>query len=101
MLTVELAGGRRATYETIGSGDPMMMFPGGPGLAARYLRPAAELLADRLSVTWLIRTDLVAPLPPVSPPPMTTWVTPASTKRCAPPSASSTWRSSGTPSAGR
>jgi proline iminopeptidase len=47
MPTLELAGGRRATYEIVGSGAPMMMFAGGPGLAARYLRTTAELLGDR------------------------------------------------------
>jgi proline iminopeptidase len=48
MPTLELAGRRRATYEIVGSGAPMMMFAGGPGLAASYLRTAAELLGDRL-----------------------------------------------------
>ncbi|MEA2510340.1 MAG: proline iminopeptidase [Actinomycetota bacterium] len=47
MPTLELAGGRRATYETIGRGEPLMMLAGGPGLAAAYLRTAAELLGDR------------------------------------------------------
>ena len=31
---VELGGGRRATYEGIGEGEPALMLPGGPGLAA-------------------------------------------------------------------
>jgi pimeloyl-ACP methyl ester carboxylesterase len=47
MPTLELGGGRRATYEVVGTGAPMMMFAGGPGLAASYLRTAAELMADR------------------------------------------------------
>jgi proline iminopeptidase len=47
MPTLELAGGRRATYEIVGNGAPMMVFAGGPGLAAGYLRTAGELLADR------------------------------------------------------
>lgn len=47
MATVELPNGRQATYETIGTGEPMMMFAGGPGLAAAYLRTTAELLSER------------------------------------------------------
>jgi proline iminopeptidase len=47
MPTLELAGGRRATYEIVGSGAPTMMLAGGPGLAAAYLRTTAELMADR------------------------------------------------------
>jgi pimeloyl-ACP methyl ester carboxylesterase len=65
--TVELGGGRRATYEVIGHGEPALMLPGGPGLAASYMRTTAELLAD----TW--RSYLLDPhgsggsSPPVSP----------------------------------
>ncbi|MDP9222800.1 MAG: alpha/beta hydrolase [Actinomycetota bacterium] len=47
MPTVELRDDRIASYEVVGSGDPMVMFPGGPGFAAAYIRPAAELLAER------------------------------------------------------
>jgi len=43
--TVELPGGRRATYEVIGEGEPALMLPGGPGLAAGYMRSTAELFA--------------------------------------------------------
>ena len=46
--TVELPGGRRATYEVVGSGEPALMLAGGPGLAAAYMRSTAELFAD----TW-------------------------------------------------
>jgi pimeloyl-ACP methyl ester carboxylesterase len=46
MPSVELSGGRRATYEIVGTGAPMMMIAGGPGLAASYLRTAAELMPD-------------------------------------------------------
>jgi pimeloyl-ACP methyl ester carboxylesterase len=45
--TIELSGGRRATYQVIGSGEPALMLPGGPGLAASYMRSTAELFADR------------------------------------------------------
>ena len=45
--TVELRGGRRATYQVIGDGEPALVLPGGPGLAAGYMRTAAELFADR------------------------------------------------------
>jgi proline iminopeptidase len=44
--TVELGGGRRASYEVIGDGPPAMMLPGGPGLACAYMRSTAELFAD-------------------------------------------------------
>jgi proline iminopeptidase len=45
---VELAGGRQATYEVIGEGRPSLMFAGGPGLAAEYMRGDAELFAPDL-----------------------------------------------------
>ena len=48
MATVLLAGGRRASYEVVGSGIPTLMFPGGPGFAAGYMRGDAELFADTL-----------------------------------------------------
>ena len=44
--TVELTGGRVASYEIVGSGRPTLMFPGGPGFAAAYMRSDAELFAD-------------------------------------------------------
>ncbi|MGN6380342.1 MAG: alpha/beta fold hydrolase, partial [Gaiellales bacterium] len=44
--TVELGAGRRATYEVIGSGEPALMLPGGPGYAASYMRSTAELFRD-------------------------------------------------------
>ena len=46
--TVELGGGRRASYEVIGAGPPALVLPGGPGYAASYLRSAARLFGD----TW-------------------------------------------------
>jgi proline iminopeptidase len=44
--TVELTGGRVASYEVVGSGRPTLMFPGGPGFAAAYMRTDADLFAD-------------------------------------------------------
>src|SRR5262249_48071353 len=48
MRTVELEGGRQATYEVIGSGLPALMLAGGPGSAAAYMRTSARLFADVL-----------------------------------------------------
>lgn len=45
---VEVLGGRKASYQVVGRGLPTLMFPGGPGFAAEYMRPDAELLANRL-----------------------------------------------------
>jgi proline iminopeptidase len=45
---VELPGGRRASYEVIGEGRPTMMFAGGPGFAAAYMRSHARLFAGTL-----------------------------------------------------
>jgi proline iminopeptidase len=45
---VEIAGGRTATYEVVGQGRTTLMFPGGPGFAAAYMRADAELFADTL-----------------------------------------------------
>jgi pimeloyl-ACP methyl ester carboxylesterase len=46
---VQLEGGRRASYEVVGSGEPVLAFPGGPGLPAAIVRDDAELLADRFA----------------------------------------------------
>jgi proline iminopeptidase len=48
--SVDLGGGRRAAYEVIGDGPPLLYFQGGPGFSAALLRPDAELLADSFSV---------------------------------------------------
>jgi len=48
MKTVELGGGRQATYEVVGRGLPTLMFAGGPGFASSYMRGTAELFADEL-----------------------------------------------------
>ena len=49
-MEVALPNGRVATYEVIGSGgEPLLAFVGGPGLAARLMRPDAELFAERFT----------------------------------------------------
>jgi proline iminopeptidase len=48
--SVELAQGRRASYEILGHGEPLLYFQGGPGFSASLLRSEAQLLADRFAV---------------------------------------------------
>ncbi len=48
--SVELGDGRRAAYEVIGEGPPLIYFQGGPGFSAALLRQDAELLADSFAV---------------------------------------------------
>jgi proline iminopeptidase len=48
MQIVELADGRTASYEVIGSGRPALMFAGGPGFSAAYMNGDAQLLSDQL-----------------------------------------------------
>jgi proline iminopeptidase len=48
--SVELAGGRRASYEVVGEGEPLLYFPGGPGYGAGLLRDDAAPLRDRFAV---------------------------------------------------
>jgi pimeloyl-ACP methyl ester carboxylesterase len=48
--SIALAEGRRATFKTVGTGPPMLMFPGGPGLPAAFVRKDAALLADLFTV---------------------------------------------------
>jgi pimeloyl-ACP methyl ester carboxylesterase len=50
MPEIELAEGRRASYETVGGGEPLLCFPGGPGFPALIVKEDAELLADRFEV---------------------------------------------------
>jgi pimeloyl-ACP methyl ester carboxylesterase len=46
----DLGDDRRAPYEVIGDGPPMLYFMGGPGYSAALLRRDAKLLADRFAV---------------------------------------------------
>ena len=48
--SVMLNDGRRAAFEVIGDGPPLLYFQGGPGFSAALLRQDAELLADRYAV---------------------------------------------------
>jgi proline iminopeptidase len=48
--SVDLRDGRRAAYEVVGDGAPLLYFQGGPGFSAALLRREAQLLADRFAV---------------------------------------------------
>jgi proline iminopeptidase len=48
--SIDLGDGRRASYEVIGAGEPLLYFQGGPGFSAALLRDDAELLSDRFAV---------------------------------------------------
>jgi proline iminopeptidase len=48
--SVDLGNGRRAAYEVIGEGSPLIYFQGGPGFSAALLRDEAQLLADQFAV---------------------------------------------------
>ena len=52
---IRLDGGRVATYEVIGEGRDALMFPGGPGFAAAYMRGDAERFAH------VLRSHLIDP----------------------------------------
>ncbi len=64
---VELLGGRRASYEVIGRGRPALMFPGGPGFGAGYMRADAELFADVLQSFLIDPHGSGASTPPAEP----------------------------------
>lgn len=67
MATVSLPGGRRASYEIVGTGKPTLMLPGGPGFAASYMRPDAELFADSLQSFLIDPHGSGASTPPAAP----------------------------------
>jgi proline iminopeptidase len=48
-MEVTLLDGRAATYDVIGSGEPLLSFVGGPELSARLMRPDAQLFAERFT----------------------------------------------------
>jgi proline iminopeptidase len=65
--TVELGGGRRAAYEVLGDGEPLLYFQGGPGLSAVPLRDDARLLSDRFAVHLIEPHGLGGSTPPADP----------------------------------
>lgn len=50
MNVVRLSREHQASYEVVGTGDPLLMYPGGPGFPAVIVREDAELFADRFEV---------------------------------------------------
>jgi pimeloyl-ACP methyl ester carboxylesterase len=48
-VEVRLADGRMATYEVLGSGEPLLSFVSGPGMPARFMRPNVRLFAERFT----------------------------------------------------
>lgn len=48
--SVDLGEGRRAAFEVIGEGEPLLYLQGGPGFSASLLRDDAELLAGDFAV---------------------------------------------------
>jgi proline iminopeptidase len=65
--SVDLGDGRRAAYEVIGDGPPLLYFQGGPGFSAALLRPDAELLADKFSVYLIDPAGSGGSTPPSDP----------------------------------
>jgi proline iminopeptidase len=65
--TVALSGGRRASYEVIGSGEPAIYFQGGPGFSASLLRDDARLLADVFAVHLIDPPGVGESSPPEDP----------------------------------
>jgi pimeloyl-ACP methyl ester carboxylesterase len=64
---VELANGRTASYEVIGSGEPALYFQGGPGFSAGLLRDDARLLSDLFAVHLIDPPGSGASAPPEDP----------------------------------
>lgn len=64
---VRLGGGRQASYEVVGDGEPLLMFPGGPGLPAAIVRSDAELLADRFRSYLIDPHGSAGSTPPTAP----------------------------------
>lgn len=48
--SIELSGGRQASHEVVGEGEPMLFFQGGPGFGAAPLREAVRPIAERYAV---------------------------------------------------
>jgi proline iminopeptidase len=64
---LELSGARRASYEVVGEGEPMLYFQGGPGAGAAPLRDDAALLQDRFAVHLIDPHGCGASTPPSDP----------------------------------
>jgi pimeloyl-ACP methyl ester carboxylesterase len=64
---VGLSGGRQASYEVVGNGEPLLMFPGGPGLPAAIVRADAALLADRFTSYLIDPHGSAGSTPPADP----------------------------------
>jgi proline iminopeptidase len=65
--TIELGDGHHATYNVVGAGEPMLMFAGGPGLAADSMVGFAELLADRFTIYMIDPHGSGGSTPPADP----------------------------------
>lgn len=65
--TIDLPGGRRASYQVVGSGQPALMFPGGPGFAADYMLPDAEMFSDVLQSYLIDPHGSGESTPPIDP----------------------------------
>ncbi len=65
--SVMLSDGRRAAFEVIGNGPPLLYFQGGPGFSAALLREDAELLADRYAVYVIDPAGSGGSTPPADP----------------------------------
>jgi len=65
--TVELSRGRGASYESLGHGEPLLYFQGGPGFSASLLRTEAQLLADRFTVYLIDPHGSGGSTPPADP----------------------------------
>jgi proline iminopeptidase len=65
--SVNLGDGRRAAYEVIGDGAPLLYFQGGPGFSAALLRRDAQLLADHFAVYLIDPAGSGGSTPPSDP----------------------------------
>jgi proline iminopeptidase len=65
--SVELPDGRRAAYEVVGRGEPLLYFQGGPGFSASLLRDDAGLLGDRFAVYLIDPHGSGGSTPPADP----------------------------------
>jgi len=63
---VALGEDRRATYAVVGDGEPLLMFPGGPGDSAAYLAPQAALAGERFRCFLLDPHGSGGSTPPIS-----------------------------------